>query len=108
MSRSYISSLPSASMACSGTALLFLKSLKAREVQVLTVASVKLTVFWAIIALIMEAVSTSEKLVNFYETTLHNIPEDSHLLSLSYSQNPTIGLYPEQVQSSPYTHRLFF
>jgi hypothetical protein len=29
-------------------------------------------------ALMMEAVSTSEMLVNFYQTTLHNIPEDSH------------------------------
>jgi hypothetical protein len=31
------------------------------------------------ITLMMEAVSTSETLVNFYETTQHNIPEDSHL-----------------------------
>jgi hypothetical protein len=27
----------------------------------------------------MEAVSTSEVSVNFYETTWYNIPEDSHL-----------------------------
>jgi hypothetical protein len=31
------------------------------------------------IALMMEAVSTSETLVNFYQTTRRNIPEDSHL-----------------------------
>jgi hypothetical protein len=31
------------------------------------------------IALMMEAVSTSETLVNFYKTTRRNIPEDSHL-----------------------------
>jgi hypothetical protein len=31
------------------------------------------------IDLMMEAVSTSETSVNFYETTRHNIPEDSHL-----------------------------
>jgi hypothetical protein len=31
------------------------------------------------IALIMEAVSTSETSVNFYEITRRNIPEDSHL-----------------------------
>jgi hypothetical protein len=30
-------------------------------------------------ALMMEAVSTCEKSVNFYETTRRNIPEDSHL-----------------------------
>jgi hypothetical protein len=31
------------------------------------------------ISLMMEAVSISETLVNFYETTLRNIPEDSYL-----------------------------
>jgi hypothetical protein len=30
------------------------------------------------IVLMMEAVSTSETLVNFYQTTWHNIPEGSH------------------------------
>jgi hypothetical protein len=34
-----------------------------------------------IIALMMAAVSISEMLVNFYETTRRNIPEDSHLHS---------------------------
>jgi hypothetical protein len=29
--------------------------------------------------LMMEAACTSEKLVNFCQTTQHNIPEDSHL-----------------------------
>jgi hypothetical protein len=33
-----------------------------------------------IIAMMMKAVSTSEMLVNFYETTRHNIPEGCHLL----------------------------
>jgi hypothetical protein len=28
---------------------------------------------------LMEAVSTSETSVNFYQTTRHDIPEDSHL-----------------------------
>jgi hypothetical protein len=32
-----------------------------------------------VIALMMEAASTSETSVNFYETTRRNIPEDSHL-----------------------------
>jgi hypothetical protein len=40
----------------------------------------KMTVFWNVaIALIMEAVSTSEASVNFYQTTRSNIPEDSNL-----------------------------
>jgi hypothetical protein len=34
-----------------------------------------------IIALMMEAASTSETSVNFYQTVRHNIPEDSHLHS---------------------------
>jgi hypothetical protein len=33
-------------------------------------------------ALMMEAVSTSEMSVNFYETTQSNIPEGSHLLMI--------------------------
>jgi hypothetical protein len=33
----------------------------------------------SLIALMMEAAITSETLVNFYQTTPHNNPEDSHL-----------------------------
>jgi hypothetical protein len=58
-------------------------------------ASMKMTVFWDIVlcslieinlcyemlALMMQAVSTSETSVNFYQTTWRNIPEDSHLLA---------------------------
>jgi hypothetical protein len=33
----------------------------------------------SITVLMMEAASTSETLLNFYQTTRHNIPEDSHL-----------------------------
>jgi hypothetical protein len=65
--------------------------------QVLTVASMKITVFWdvvpcsvvdvywritgqwVLIALMLDAASTSETSVNFYQTTRRNIPEDSHL-----------------------------
>jgi hypothetical protein len=36
-----------------------------------------------LIALMKEAVSTSETLVNFYESTRLNIPEDSHLQEAS-------------------------
>jgi hypothetical protein len=57
----------------------------------------KMTVFWDVVACslakfsdvsevfaasiirVMEAASTFEKLVNFYQTTWHNIPEDRHL-----------------------------
>jgi hypothetical protein len=43
----------------------------------------KVNVFWvvapcsSVVALMMESVSTSEKSVNFYETTRRTIPEDS-------------------------------
>jgi hypothetical protein len=36
-----------------------------------------------LIALMMEAASTSETSVNFYQTTRRNIPEDTHLHTLS-------------------------
>jgi hypothetical protein len=62
-----------------------------------TTYSIKMTVFWDVapcslaevyslfrgvfdeIALMMEAVRTSETSANFYQTTRRNIPEDSHL-----------------------------
>jgi DNA-binding IscR family transcriptional regulator len=48
--------------------------------QVLTAASMKITVFWDVaIALMMEAANTSEKSVNFYQITWRNNPEYSHL-----------------------------
>jgi hypothetical protein len=69
--------------------------------EVLTAASMKMPVFWVVapcnlvevyqrfrgtfclhlqvIALMMEAVSTSETLVNFYQITLCYNPEDRHL-----------------------------
>jgi hypothetical protein len=64
---------------------------------VLTAASMKITVFgllrcvvWykltnvseVLTALMMEAVSISETSVHFYQTTQHNIPEDSHFQEL--------------------------
>jgi hypothetical protein len=49
--------------------------------------SMKMAIFWVVgpynlvlIALMMEAVSTSETLVNFYQSTRRYNPEDSHLL----------------------------
>jgi hypothetical protein len=33
-----------------------------------------------VVALMMEAAGTFETSVNFYQTTLRNIPEDSHLV----------------------------
>jgi hypothetical protein len=62
--------------------------------QILKAASTKIAVFWdvapcslvdylvedeSLIALMMEAVRTSETLVNFYQTTQRYNPEDSHL-----------------------------
>jgi hypothetical protein len=49
--------------------------------EVLAAASMKMAVFWfvAMIALVMEAASTSETSVNFYQTILRNNPEESHL-----------------------------
>jgi hypothetical protein len=46
--------------------------------QVLTAASMKMDVFWVVV-LRMEAGSTSETSVNFYNTTRHKNPEDSRL-----------------------------
>jgi hypothetical protein len=53
--------------------------------EVLVAASMKMAVFWVVvppssglIALMMEAARTSEMSVNFYQTTWHNNPEDSH------------------------------
>jgi hypothetical protein len=37
----------------------------------------------AMIALMMEAASTSKTSVNFYQATWHNNPEDSHLQEIS-------------------------
>jgi hypothetical protein len=39
----------------------------------------KVAVFWVVVPLMLEAASTSEMSVNFYQTTWHNNPEDSHL-----------------------------
>jgi hypothetical protein len=40
----------------------------------------KMAVFWVVaITLMMEAASTSETLVNFYQPTRRNNTEDSHL-----------------------------
>jgi hypothetical protein len=42
-----------------------------------------MTVFWdvALIALMMETISTSETSANFYQAARRNNPEDSHLLT---------------------------
>jgi hypothetical protein len=54
--------------------------------QVLTVMSMNMVVFWDVvpcslvyIALMMEAVISSEMSVGIYQTKQCNIPEDSHL-----------------------------
>jgi hypothetical protein len=52
--------------------------------EVLTAMITKMAVFWVVapcslITLMMEAASTSETSVNFYQTTRFYYPEDSHL-----------------------------
>jgi hypothetical protein len=42
----------------------------------------KMTVFWDFIALMMNAVSTSETSVILYDTTGRNIQKDSHVHNL--------------------------
>jgi hypothetical protein len=37
-----------------------------------------------LITLMMEVVSTSEMLVNFFQTAWYNIAEDSHILEYNY------------------------
>jgi hypothetical protein len=53
--------------------------------QVLAAACVKMIILWdvvlcSLVALMMEAVSTSETSENFYQITQRRIPEDSQLL----------------------------
>jgi hypothetical protein len=43
------------------------------------------------IRVMMEAASTSEMLVNFYQTTWHNKPEDSHLQCCSFLETENLG-----------------
>jgi hypothetical protein len=49
--------------------------------EVLTAASMKMAVFWVVApcSLMMEAASTSETSVNFYQTTRRYNPEESYL-----------------------------
>jgi hypothetical protein len=60
--------------------------------QVLTAASMKMTVFWDVAPCSLVeisgpddgAASTSKTSVNFYQTTQRNNPEDSHLLAKKF------------------------
>jgi hypothetical protein len=45
----------------------------------------------------MEAARTSETLVNFYQTTRRNIPEDSHLLTYRRENLKSFGLFSPQI-----------
>jgi hypothetical protein len=60
-------------------------SLQLVRFQVLTAANMKMIVFWDIVpssVVMMEAVSTSETSVNFYQTIRRNIPKDRHLFAI--------------------------
>jgi hypothetical protein len=56
-------------------------------------ASIFRTILRAIIALVMEAASTSETSENFYKTTRRYNPEDSHL------QLPTSGIIKRRAKN---------
>jgi hypothetical protein len=74
--------------------------------EVLTAVSTKMAVFWVVapcslvdvyqrfrgpcclITLMMEAVRTSETMVNFYQTTRRYNPEDSHLCCFGVFSSP--------------------
>jgi hypothetical protein len=56
------------------------------RIEVLTAANIKMTVFWVAIALMMEAASTSETSVKFYQITRRNNPEDGLLHLIVYVQ----------------------
>jgi hypothetical protein len=48
--------------------------------EVLTAVSMNMAVFWVVgIVLTMQAASTSETSVNFYQSTRRSSPQDSHL-----------------------------
>jgi hypothetical protein len=76
------------------------KLMELMRFQVLTVTSMKMAVLWAVIwtlliALIMDAVNSSETSVIICQTTRRNIPEDSHLLAELYCgrRNEIVRIY---------------
>jgi hypothetical protein len=62
-----------------GKCIMYVNMLRVARFQVLTAARTKMTAFWGIITLMVEAGSTSEKAVYFYKTTWHKIPQGCHL-----------------------------
>jgi hypothetical protein len=52
----------------------------------------------------MEAVSTSETVVNFYEATWHNIPEDSHLHKSDNFKNFKMDLKETECECTDFIH----
>jgi hypothetical protein len=94
--------------------------------QVLTAASMKMTVFWGIgpcsvvevgqhfrgtywrFALMMEAVSTVEMSVSFYETTRRSIPGGCHLLDAFIMKSLFTNCILHKVKHLFYPLRLIF
>jgi hypothetical protein len=71
-------------------------SVKQVGFEFLTAVSMKMAVIWVVappIALMMEAASTSETLVNFYQTTRCYNPEDSHLQCKTRLRQSEIFMY---------------
>jgi hypothetical protein len=60
-----------------------------------------------IFALMMEAVSTSETSVNFYQTTRPNIPEDSYLHTGRRENLKSHKTYVEPEEDSSHPHIIF-
>jgi hypothetical protein len=68
----------------------------------------EMTIFWdaapymLMITLMMEAVSTSDVSVKFYQTTHHNIPEDSYLHTYCHKNlksHPKISLVRQKMRT---------
>jgi hypothetical protein len=63
-------------------------------------------IFWDVVVMMVEAVSTSETSVNFYQTKWRNNPEDSHLHTRR-RENPKSHIVNLYVDATPHCVRRF-